>query len=114
MRPRAGEVSKCITVPHRQLIDLARRLSALLTDAWGPMCFQAFVDEAENVSMIELNPRLGGGYPIAHAAGANFLRWLIDDARGVSIPEPNDNWKSGVVMLRWDDAVFTTAGDVTQ
>ena len=59
--------------------------------------------------MIELNPRFGGGYPIAHATGANFIRWLIDEVRGQPIPEPNDNWRNGVAMIRWEDAVFTTA-----
>jgi len=109
---RGGEVSKCVTVKHRELMDLATELSAKLPDAWGPMCFQAFVDKANEVRIIEINSRFGGGYPIAHRAGADFISWLVNDARGRPLPKPSDQWIEGVVMTRWETAVFTTAEDV--
>src|SRR5690606_8884529 len=71
---RGGEVSKSMTVRQWQLIGLAHQLAQALPDAYGPLCFQAFVDDRQRVQMIELNARLGGGYPLAHAAGANFIR----------------------------------------
>lgn len=111
---RGGEVSKAIAEKHPLLIETARRLTKALPDAWGALCFQAFVDDSGGIRMIEINPRFGGGYPIAHATGANFIRMLVNEVRGLSIPEPNDNWTNGVAMIRWEDAVFTTAEDVAR
>lgn len=111
---RGGEVSKCIVVPNQNLIECARQITRLLPDAWGPMCFQAFLDDEGAINIIELNTRFGGGYPIAHATGANFIRWLINDVRNEGTPEPFDDWNADVAMLRWDDAIFTTIGDVVR
>jgi carbamoyl-phosphate synthase large subunit len=109
---RSGEVSKCVTVKQRTLMELADRLSCQLPGAWGPMCYQAFVDDNGRVSVIEINARFGGGYPVARQAGADFVRWLLDDAQGRSLPPPSDAWNADVVMMRWETAVFTTAKDV--
>ena len=109
---RSGEVSKCVTVREPTLMAYADRLAASLPDAWGPLCFQAVVDSESRAKVIELNARLGGGYPVAHAAGVNYVRWLVDDARGLPLPEPSNVWRDGLAMIRWEDAVFTTAADV--
>lgn len=109
---RGGEVSKCVTVKQRRLMELATELSRKLPDAWGPMRFQAIVNEANEVRIIEINSRFGGGYPITHRAGADFIGWLVNDARGRPLPKPTDQWIEGVVMTRWEAAVFTTAEDV--
>lgn len=109
---RGGEVSKCVTIRHPTLIELAERLIAALPDPWGPMCFQAFVDDAGRAQIIELNPRFGGGYPICHHSGADFIRLLIGETRGNDQFEPIADWREGVAMTRWDEAVFTTAEDV--
>ena len=58
----------------------------------------------DNVQIIELNARLGGGYPMAHQAGANFVRLLIDELCGRPLQTPE--WIEGLAMTRWDDAVF--------
>lgn len=109
---RGGEVSKCVTVKHQELMSISDRLARALPNAWGPMCFQAFVDDHNNVRIIELNPRFGGGYPIAHEAGVNFVQFLIDDVLGRPLRERSNDWREGVAMTRWDDAVFTLAKDV--
>ncbi len=110
---RGGEVSKCVTEKQPELMATADRLAQMLPDAWGPLCFQAFLDEAGGVKIIEINARLGGGYPIAHQAGANFLAYLIDDALGKPLPaSPNNSWRAGLAMTRWDDAVFLSPEDL--
>lgn len=111
---RGGEVSKCVTVRQEQLITLAREIGDRLpSDAWGPMCYQAFVAGYGKIKIIEINARLGGGYPIAHSAGANFLQMLIDDVLGNSIASVTD-WQAGLAMTRWDDAVFTAMPDIQE
>ncbi len=65
---RGGEVSKCVTVRQPELLRTANQLANALPDAYGPLCFQAFIDHDQQVQIIEVNARLGGGYPIAHQA----------------------------------------------
>ncbi|MCA9152048.1 MAG: ATP-grasp domain-containing protein [Planctomycetales bacterium] len=101
---RGGEVSKCMTVRHPSLIDLASRLADALPDPYGALCFQAFVSSDGQAQVIEINARFGGGYPIAHQAGANFVQMLIDDVEGREVSQPD--WSDGLAMTRWDDAVF--------
>lgn len=101
---RGGEVSKCVTVRKTALLAVAEQLADNLPDAFGPLCFQAFVTHDDQVQVVELNARFGGGYPIAHQAGANFIHMLMEQVEGrdaATVP-----WVDGLAMTRWDDAVF--------
>jgi carbamoyl-phosphate synthase large subunit len=105
LRVRAGEVEKAVTVRDPVLCTMARDLGAALEGPFGAMCFQAIVDKDGRASLFEINARFGGGYPLAHQAGAPFTRWLLEQALGLP-RSAHDEWKAGVVMLRYDDAVF--------
>jgi len=106
---RAGEVQKAITVRREDLADLAARVVAALPGAFGALNVQAFLDEATGaLHVIELNPRFGGGFPLAHAAGADYPRWLVEAALGLP-SSAHGGFRDGLVMLRYDDAVFVDA-----
>lgn len=105
---RGGEVSKGITVRRQDMADAARAIASALPGAFGALCFQAFATEDGPV-VFEINARFGGGFPLAHRAGARFTRWLIQLAAGGE-PDWSDQWTDGVTMLRYDDAVFGVAG----
>lgn len=107
LETRGGEVSKCLTRKLPSLMELADRLAARLPGAWGALCFQAFVD-GDDIAIIEINPRFGGGYPVAHRAGANFVEYLIQTVEGNEPTEPFQDWTDRTVMMRWDSAVFLT------
>ena len=64
------------------------------------------------IEVIEINARFGGGYPVAHFAGANFIKCLLQEMHHEGLSDEALNWTPGTVMLRWDDAVFTTAEDI--
>jgi len=102
---RGGEVSKGRTERVPALVEAARKLATALPGARGPLCFQAIVTEAGEYAVFEINARFGGGYPLAHRAGAQFSKWLLEEAAGLS-SSANDDWKDGVTMLRYDAAVF--------
>jgi carbamoyl-phosphate synthase large subunit len=104
---RAGEVSKAITVRHASLLAIAARLPAAVPGLAGALCFQA-IEGGAGVRVIEINARFGGGFPLAHAAGAPFTRWLIEDAAGLP-SSARDDWREGTTMLRYDDALFGSA-----
>lgn len=104
---RGGEVSKAVTVRSAELIDLAFGMAKALPGPYGVLNFQVFADEATgDMAVIEINPRFGGGFPLSHRAGADYARWLLEDVRDLPSTATADGWRDGVVMLRYDAAVF--------
>lgn len=114
LETRAGEVSKCVTRHIPALEELAWKIAAALPGAYGPLCYQAFYDRDAGPRIIEINARFGGGYPVTHAAGANFVDFLLNDREGTTTPPTRSTWAEGCVMLRYDAAVFTTTHDIEQ
>lgn len=107
---RGGEVSKGVTERNNALIQLVAQTVRALPDAYGVMNVQVFVDN-DVMKIIEINPRFGGGYPLAHAAGARFERFLIEHAFDKQ-PSPPKPWQDGIVMLRYDNEVIVKASEV--
>jgi len=102
---RGGEVEKGVTERHGAVLDLAADVVVGLPDAFGPLTVQAFAD-GDDVRIIEINARYGGGYPLAWEAGAKTTRWAIQFGHGRT-PEPAElAWADGVKMLRYDQSVF--------
>jgi carbamoyl-phosphate synthase large subunit len=102
---RAGEVAKGVTTRHAKLEAIGWSLGTILEGARGPLCYQAIVDPEGRAAVFEINARFGGGYPLAHEAGARFSRWLLEQTLGLE-PSCHDQWRDGVTMLRYDAALF--------
>jgi len=101
---RAGEVSKGVTVKVPAVEELVRELVKTLPDAYGVLNVQLFVEpDSGEMNIIEINPRFGGGYPLSHHAGADFITALLRSDQGDSCPVA---WEPGTVMLRYDEAAF--------
>jgi carbamoyl-phosphate synthase large subunit len=107
MEVRAGEVSKARTVKNPALMQLARQVVELLPGAYGALNVQCFVTADDDIRIIEINARFGGGYPLAHRAGAKMTRWLLDDTLGAGPTTYYDGWEDDLLMLRYDEAVFS-------
>jgi carbamoyl-phosphate synthase large subunit len=104
---RSGEVSKGVTVRSPVLQDLAARICEALPGAFGTITVQVFADEATGrLAVIEINARYGGGFPLALEAGADFPRWQLEELLGLPSTATPDGWRDGLVMLRYDAAVF--------
>ncbi|MFB0612656.1 ATP-grasp domain-containing protein [Aurantiacibacter poecillastricola] len=101
---RAGEVEKGVTERNEALCQAGWRLAEQLPGARGVICFQSILTERGPV-VFEINARFGGGYPLAHAAGATFSTWLLQEALGLEC-EAHDGWTEGMRMMRYDAAVF--------
>jgi carbamoyl-phosphate synthase large subunit len=110
LRVRAGEVEKGLTERHLLHAQIARRITAALPDLKGAFCFQLKEDLSGIPKIIEINARFGGGYPLADRAGAPLAKWLLQEAMGET-PTFHDNWRPGVLMLRYDDAIFVESDD---
>nr|WP_315383965.1 ATP-grasp domain-containing protein [uncultured Sphingomonas sp.] len=102
---RAGEVEKGVTRRAPRLIEAAEAMAAQLPDASGVLCYQAMINPDATASVFEINARFGGGFPLADHAGAHFARWLLESRLGMPSTAGND-WAEGVMMLRYDAAVF--------
>lgn len=104
---RGGEVSKGMTVRCQPIEDIARQVAEALPGAVGVMNIQIFYDRTTGeLNVIEINPRFGGGYPLSHQAGAHMTRWILEELTGRSLTIDDQQWKDGLLMLRYDQAVF--------
>jgi carbamoyl-phosphate synthase large subunit len=103
---RAGEVSKGVTRRSEVYDYLMPRLK-MLHGARGCITFQLFYSPATGrYAALEINPRFGGGFPLAYSAGANFPGWLIDE---YLLDKPIaflDSWEANLMMLRYDAKVL--------
>lgn len=108
---RGGEVSKGRTV-NNNIVDLFRTKLRRISGARGCLTFQFFRNRnTEELYLIELNARFGGGYPLSHAAGANYTRWLYEEWIMGRKVRDFSNWEDGLTMLRYDDEVFLSANN---
>ena len=105
---RAGEISKGITVKNAALIEAGKKVAESLPGAIGCITVQCFLLASGEIKFIEINPRFGGGFPLAFQAGANFPLWIIEMVLGKNLEIKIDDWQDGVVMLRYDEAIFVT------
>ncbi len=92
-RMRAGMTDRATTLEDSRFEELGRKLGEGLRHI-GILDCDVFLARGE-LWVIDLNPRIGGGYPFSHRAGANFpsalIAWLegsVPDAQWLQ-PRPN-------------------------
>ena len=104
---RDGEVNKGVTLRNELVPYLQKHLNKI-EGARGCLTAQFFKHKTNNnIYGIEINPRFGGGYPLAYLAGANFPKWLIQEYLfEEKINEKFDTWESNLLMIRYDDEIF--------
>jgi len=101
---RAGEVSKALTIYDEALIKATTLAIKKLTGAYGPLCIQAIKND-QGIFFIEINTRFGGGYPLTHQAGVNFIEFIFNDY--FKLPNQKiSNWSKNLLMLRYDHEVI--------
>lgn len=101
---RAGEVSKALTCKDSAIMQEIKRLSASLQGAYGVLTVQLFKQQA-TITLIEINPRFGGGYPLSWHAGADFAKLLLADISGETLGY-REAWRDRMLMLRYDGEVI--------
>lgn len=104
----AGEVVQARTKRHQKIIDLCTRAARALPDAQGIINIQAFYDaQSDTASLIEINPRIGGGYPLCDAAKGHYIEWLCQEHLDQTPPVPFSAWTENLLMQRYRDAIFS-------
>ncbi len=103
---RAGEINKGRTAKN-EIVDFIKDKLGCIEGCVGSICLQLFFHpETKDMVGIEINPRFGGGYPLSYACGGNFPELLIREYFLEEEVGYSDNWKDGMLMLRYDDAIF--------
>ena len=106
---RQGEVSKSLVVMEESLIEAGRKVINSISGWRGVVTIQCIRTPDGRTRVIEVNPRFGGGVPLAIRAGADFPRWLMQELRGERPDVRPDTFVDGLRMLRFDQSVFVTA-----
>lgn len=103
MAHRSGEITKAKIIKDREIIELTKKLVNLLKPK-GEINFDC-IKTQNGIKIIEINARFAGGAPISFNAGANSPEKLYKILQNEKL-EYNENYKDGMIALRFDDAVF--------
>jgi carbamoyl-phosphate synthase large subunit len=105
IRMRAGQTDQAVTVRDDRLEMIGQIIGEKLGHT-GLLDCDAFITQ-HGCYVIDLNPRIGGGYPFAHIAGANLPAALIAWASGQP-PDPAwFNIEPDVAASRCDNLLVT-------
>ena len=72
----------------------------------GVITVQLILTDDKKIKFIEINPRFGGGAPLAIKAGANFPKWILQQVLGFEPKIRFDGFKDNLIMLRYDSEVW--------
>ena len=104
-----GESVQGVTVAYEPLRGWLESVLATCgrLGARGPITLQAFL-APDGPVLFEINPRLGGGFPLADAAGGHYPAWLVDEASGADLPSRLGEYQVGLYMTRYHSELFVT------
>ena len=112
LRMRAGQTDRAVTVRDDRLERLGRTIGEKLRHR-GPLDCDVIL-HGDVFYVIDLNPRLGSGYPFSHFAGANLPAALLAWANGET---PDPRWfefRPGVTVARSDHYVVVDRSRATK
>ncbi|MDP3698721.1 MAG: ATP-grasp domain-containing protein [Nanoarchaeota archaeon] len=104
MLMRSGETDKAIGVKEQELMNVCQEV-VLKLGLVGPIDIDCF-ETKDGFVVAEINPRFGGGYPLAYNSGANFIEALLANLDGDTNVPAVGSFKEGVQMFKYVDAVF--------
>jgi carbamoyl-phosphate synthase large subunit len=107
LKIRAGEVERGVTVKYNHLFDNALQFTRHYKP-FGTVNIQCLYDK-EKAFYIEINPRFGGGYPLAYHAGADFPGMIKRLLKGKKISGNYSDYQKGLIMSRYDSAIYYKA-----
>lgn len=106
---RGGEVTKSLTVRHAGIIQTGVKVAQALAECVGLITIQLMLTPRGRIRVLEVNPRFGGGVPLAIRAGADFPRWLLMEWLGRRPRIRLDQFRERLLMLRYHQSFFKLA-----
>lgn len=102
---RTGEVVKGFTVYDEDVANACHQIASMLP-AIGPITAQCMIKNGVP-HFIEINARLGGGIPLAIAAGVDVPALLLASTAGVPVERIRPpGYQLGLHITRFDDSYF--------
>jgi carbamoyl-phosphate synthase large subunit len=101
-------------VRDAKIIREGLRVVKLLKECVGVITIQCRVTASGAVKFFDLNPRFGGGVPLAIQAGADFPKWILEEHLGRRPKIDPAAWEDDLLMLRYDAEVFVKDSDLPQ
>lgn len=111
-----GEVNTAKIVRDKEMINFARKILSS-GNFYGPITLQIIKDTSGKLYAIEINPRFGGGVILSFKAGANSIKYILQEYFNKKISKLS--WNDNILMMRVNREIWTkiydkkkkTAGD---
>ncbi len=97
---RSGETDKAVSLLNESIQNLIRTLLSG-SGVSGP-CDVDVLEQNGKYYVLEVNPRFGGGYPLAFECGCNFPRYILNNLQGTTNKPSEVTYEEGVVMMKHD------------
>lgn len=107
---RAGETDKGRSIKSEALFNLVEQL-VILAGLIGPVDIDIFSANGE-FYISEINPRFGGGYPLAYACGENFPRYIINNLKGLENEPSIGAYEEDIYMMKHDTMTIKSVRDL--
>ena len=101
---RAGETDKSMSIWDDDIYQEINKLSSVKG-------FKGAIDidviKSDRPYIIDINPRFGGGYPLAHYCGCDFVSKIVSNMQGEETPNIcGQPYPLGVVMMKYNGLYF--------
>ncbi len=101
LKMRAGETDKAVSFHDTHLFDLIERF-VLEAGYCGQIDIDLFeIDGLYYIS--EVNPRFGGGYPLAYESGCNHIKYILANLEGKTNAKTIGNYESNIYMMKYNE-----------
>ncbi|WP_299336497.1 ATP-grasp domain-containing protein [uncultured Psychroserpens sp.] len=97
---RSGETDKAVSVIDERFEQIGKKISEHLKHI-GSLDCDVFITNNQ-LYVLELNPRFGGGYPFSHEAGINTAAIYIEWLKGNTNVDAFNNYVSGKQFAKCD------------
>jgi carbamoyl-phosphate synthase large subunit len=102
-----GESVQGVTMPDEPirdwLLEVLRVVSSL--GGRGPVTIQAFLTP-DAPTLIEVNPRFGGGFPLTLEAGGDYPMWIVEMVEGHKVEPRLGEYRKGLFMTRALEEIY--------
>ena len=97
---RSGETDKAISVIDSRFTEIAKKIGKA-TGHIGIMDCDFFLKD-DQILLLEMNPRFGGGYPFSHTAGIHVPGIYVEWLKGNQNVSSFDRYEAGILSSKYD------------
>jgi len=112
MRIVAGEADKEVTVYDDKMIDYIKNMTGKLK-LYGPGDID-LIKRGNKYFISDINPRFGGGYPLAHTVGADFPKKIIGLIKGKVLEADFRRYPDNIVMMKQYEIVIKNFNNISE